>query len=291
MHLIKKHLLVFVLFLLLATCTAGCTTYRVIQLVNSPKYQDFVDANPLAFVKISLFGVYVIENSDNEIEVYKVVKGFAASKADIRVGDRIVSVNKIDIKSRVQLFEIIFERLSPGDAIEVKLKRNENLLTKNVSPQTRYFFKDLYALTYEITKNSGPVNLAIIVNSLEDSRLSKADINRVKSTLISQWGNVYLTFLRPEKNFSLIERDKIDTVLIDLGTQQSGLVDTASQQKVGYMLGASHLLVIDGYAEYLLNSKTRYIESHKLIEVKTGKILANVPYRMNNEILEFFRTR
>ncbi|MEW6739158.1 MAG: tetratricopeptide repeat protein [Nitrospirota bacterium] len=92
--------------------------------------------------------------------------------------------------------------------------------------------------------------------------------------------NYYLSFFAPEKNFVLVERERIDKVLNELKLQYSGLVDIGLQQKLGKMIGASHLLIIDYSRVVKPNSEMLDIEIHKLIEVSSGKILASVPFNI-----------
>lgn len=246
--------------------------------------ETLIQANPQSFVKRSIFGIYVTENNNKEIEIYRVIEKSTASKADIRIGDCIISVDNVEIKNRSQLFELIYERKNPGETIEVVLKRKKAPIKKTITPTTDYILKDTYALLYEITKNRESINLAITVNEINNVYLQGAALEQWKATmkplLNSIWENYYLSFLLPEKNFSLIDRDKISNVINELKMQQSGLVDVASQQKLGNMLGASHLLVIDYSRSYVSNIEALDIETHKLIEVKSGKILASVPLQI-----------
>lgn len=81
--------------------------------------ETLIQTNPQSFVKRSILGVYAIENDNKEIEIYMVSKQSAVYEADIRIGDIIISVDDTEIKSRSQLFELIYERKNPGDIIKV----------------------------------------------------------------------------------------------------------------------------------------------------------------------------
>lgn len=81
----------------------------------------------------------------------------------------------------------------------------------------------------------------------------------------------------------MIERERVSIVLNELQIQHSGLIDSTSQQKLGYMLGASHLLVIDYSRSYVSNTEALDVETHKLIEIKTGRILASVPLQIKQK--------
>lgn len=256
---------------------------------KSPKgankeWQTLVETNQESFVNRSIFGIYVIENDNKEIEIYRVSKQSVTAKSDLRIGDIITRVDDIDITNRSQLFELIYERKNAGDTVDVFIKRRGGLLKKSITPPTDYLMKDLYALLYEITKNEEPIRLAIIVNSLTNMYLEGTTLEKWKEMMKPILGgsleNYYLSFLRPEKNFLLVDREKASIVLSELKLQQSGLIDVTTQQKLGKMLGASHLLLIDFSRSYLSDTEALDMEIHKLIEVKTGKILASVPFKM-----------
>lgn len=251
---------------------------------SSEALETLIQTNPQSFVKRSIFGVYVIENANKEIEIYMVSKQSSAFEADLHIGDIIIGVDDIEIKNRSQLFELIYERKNPGDAVDLLIKRKGRLIKKSITPETSYISKDMYALLYEITKNIDPVNLAIVSGSLNNIYLQGEALEQwqatMKSYLITTMENYYLTFLKPERNFSLIDRTKVSNILNELEMQYSGLVDVNSQQELGRMLGASHLLVIDYSRSYVSNTEALDVELHKLIEIKTGKVLASVPFKI-----------
>lgn len=264
------------LIILISVSISGCITNSSV----SRHMEELIKSNEQSFVKRSIFGVYIIENDNKEIEVYRVNNKSVADKNDIRIGDIIISVDNIEIKNRSQLFNLIYERKNPGDTIDIILKRREGFIRKTITPPTNYIIRDLYALLYEITKNEEPVNLAIVINSIGNVYLQDGALEQwivaTKSLVISQCENYYLSFLRPERNFMLVEREKISKVLKEFEMQYSGFVDESSQHEIGYMLGASHLLLIDYHRTYISNNKALDVETHNLIEVKTGKKLASV---------------
>lgn len=282
------NILTAILFFLVVVSLSGCATTDVKNNSGNSNYLDeLIKENQQSFVRKSLFGVYVTENSNKELEIYRVIKQSASSDAGLHIGDCIISVDNIEIKNRSQLFELIYERKNPGETIEVVLKRKEGLVKKTITPTTDYILKDAYALLHEITKNKETINLAITINEINNIYLESTALVQWKATmkpfLNSLWENYYLSFLKPERNFSLIDREKVSNVLNELKMQHSGLVDIASQQKLGYLLGASHLLIIDYSRSYVSSTEALDIETHKLIEVKTGKILASVPLQIKQK--------
>ena len=264
---------------------SGCATVFN-QTGNQPsqQFQKLIKENPESFVERSILGVYVIENHNKEIEIYNIAKQSIAAKADVRIGDVIVSVDNMEIKNRSELFSYIYERKNPGGTIEIVLKRNNNLLTRSITPKTHHVFKDAYALLYEIVENDNePISLAIVVDSVNNVYLQGAVLEQwetgMKALLINSWENYYLSFFAPERYFNLIDRGKVDNVLNEQKLQYSGSINTETQQELGEMLGASHLLIIDYSRFYVSNVEALDIETHKLIEIKSGKVLASISLR------------
>lgn len=271
---------------------SGCATVFN-QTGNQPsqQFQILIKENPESFVERSIFGVYVIENYNKEIEIYKISKQSIATNADVRVGDVIVSVDNMEIKNRSELFSYIYERKNPGGTIEIVLKRNEILLTRSITPKTQHIFKDTYALLYEIVKNDNePINLAIVADSFNNVYLQGIVLEQwktvTKTLFINSWENYYLSFFTPERYFSLIDREKVNNVLNEQKMQYSGSINPETQQKLGEMLGASHLLIIDFSRVYVSNVEALDIETHKLIEIKSGKVLASISFRSKVQALQ-----
>ncbi|MEW6740813.1 MAG: PDZ domain-containing protein [Nitrospirota bacterium] len=146
--------------------TSGCAMIESIKSDNIQK--EIIEGNPQAFVKIPIWGVYVIENDDKEIEIYKVVKGSPANNADVRYGDIIVSVDGLPVKERYALFKLVYERKAPDEAIEVVLKRKDVRFRKSITPNSGYMMKDAYVFMREIVRTKEPLYLAIVVGSLNN---------------------------------------------------------------------------------------------------------------------------
>jgi len=242
--------------------------------------QELVNDNPQAFVETVYAGVWIINNDKNEFEVASISKNSPAGKVDIQAGDILVSVDGIRFRDRLSLFNHVYERKSPGDLVDAVLRRDGEILNKQVKLTSMSWRIDVYILMKEILKEK-PVNLAVIIGDINNVYLNDKDIleqwkTGIKAILYSDLENTYLRFFRHEHNFNIVDRAKTERLLNEEELQLSGITNTDSQIKVGNMLGATHLLIIDYSRFYESLTKAQDVETCKLIEVRSGKTLANV---------------
>jgi hypothetical protein len=98
----------------------------------------------------------------------------------------------------------------------------------------------------------------------------------MKSTLMNNWENTYLQNLRYEKDFSLVDRNKTEQILKEFVSQKTGLVQEESPVKLGLMLGVTHLFIID-FSRFTLSPREAIdVETHRLIEIESGKTIASL---------------
>lgn len=266
-----QFLAFFVFLLLIVSCA-----------LQSKKagWQKFVNDNPQAFVETVYAGVWVINNDKNEFEVASISKNSPAEKVDIQAGDILVSVDSIRFMDRLSLFNYIYEIKSPGDLVGAVLRRNGKILNKQVKLTSMQWRNDIYILMQEILKEK-PISLAVIIGDISNVYLKDKDIleqwkTGMKAVLYSDSENIYLRFFKHEHNFNIVDRAKTERLLHEEELQLSGITNTDSQIKVGNMLGATHLLVIDYSRFYESLTKAQDVETYKLIEVRSGKTLVNV---------------
>ena len=141
------------------------------------------------------------------------------------------------------------------------------------------------ALLLDLQKRNGPVHLAIVVGSANTVfTLPNAEQwkDGIKSQLRSTWERYYGTTMRDDDRFNLIARDKIDKVLNEQKFQNYGV--TPAPVEIGQLIGATHLLVID-FARYSTSdtNKVRDVESHSLIDVKSGRVLASQAFSQGSK--------
>jgi len=249
--------------------------------------QKFIKENPQSFVEKAYIGFWVIKNYKNELEITYVDGSSPAGAIDIRTGDIIESVDNVAIKDRKTFFSI-FDRKNPGDFIDVVLKRDGKLINKNFKLTSHHFPYDMHILRQKVIEED-PINLAIIIGDisnvyLQDKTTLEEWKRGMKSFINSNLENYYLRILKYEGNFSIVDRQKTEIVLSEFAFQQSGLIQKESQAKLGKMLGATHLLIIDYSRFYLSPIKAHDVQTHKLIEIESGKTLANTVFKTTAEL-------
>jgi len=180
------------------------------------------------------------------------------------------------------LFETIYERKQPGDSALVTLKRNGQLLNTSIQFSSTHILKVQYILTKEVTKEK-PLNLAIIVSDISNVYIQGERLEQWKrgmtSLIIGELETYYLEFFKYETNASIIDRQNIESALKELAFQQTGLISRESQIKAGNMLGATHLLIISCSRFSHSTSKAQDVRVYRLIDINSGKIMANMTLR------------
>ncbi len=243
------------------------------------QYKTLIAENPDAYVETIYAGVYVVSNTNEEMEVTFVWKNSPAEKAGIRAGDIIISVDNVKVKDRFTLFETIYEKKEPGDSALLILKRDGKLLNTSIQLSSIHFPKDQYILIKEATKEK-PLNLAIMVSDISNVYLQGERLEQwrrgMTPFIIGALENSYLEFLKHEKKASIIDRQNIDSALKELAFQQTGLISEESQIKIGNMLGATHLLIVSYSRFSHSTAKANDVEVRRLIDINSGKTIANV---------------
>ena len=250
--------------------------------INEKKasFPHIIEENPRSFIEKPYIGVYVIKNTRDEFEIASLEEKSPAGRAGMQTGDIIESVDNLRFKDRMSLFVYFYERKKPGEFINAVLRRGRETISVDVKLEAKYFLYDQYVLSREMTTEK-PVNLAVIMGDITNVYLQdKALLDRwrgeMKSTLMNNWENTYLQNLRYEKDFSLVDRNKTEQILKEFVSQETGLVQEESRGKLGLMLGATHLFIIDFSRSPLSLKEADDVETHRLIEIESGKTIASL---------------
>lgn len=244
-------------------------------------YRKEAEKNPGSYIKMPYSGINVIVNKSKECEVEGVTKGLTADLAGIQPGDIITKIDGKVIKNRYQAFKI-YEGKSSGDSIEVEIKRNGKLLRKHAKLETLDMPYDFYIMM-ELLSKEMPVRLAVVPGEMNFSHaIYPEEMNQYKEAIITKVINeiegVFIKRYRKENNVVVVDRQMTKAILNELKFQESGLVSSESRKKIGAMLGASHLLIVN-YTWIVDKSGRGYaLLTRKLIEVELGKVLATVNF-------------
>lgn len=256
--------------------------------LRSPEeMRGILEEQPQCMVKRPCIGIVVINNSSNECEITRVVRDFPADQAGIKIGDVITKFENVEIKSRYDYRRLLMQK-SPGDNIQLTIRRNGQLFDKEFQTKTVAFYLDVMAIS-DILSREIPVTLAIVmgdINTVFAGSMAPGSLEpwkqSIKSQMISRSENQFMQAFGYDKNFSIIDRGRTESILKEFEFQQSGMV-SEFRAKLGKMLGATHLLIIDFSRTGPSKPSIRYADAvtRRLIEIESGKIIASV--RCTNE--------
>ena len=132
--------------------------------ISKERQKKEAEKYPTSYVKMPYAGINIILNDFKEIEVIGVAKGLPADVAGIQVDDIVIKMDGKVIKNRYQAFKI-YERKSPGDSMEVEIKRNGKAVRKKIQLETIDMPYDLYVMGELISKEI-PVRLAVVAGDV-----------------------------------------------------------------------------------------------------------------------------
>lgn len=137
--------------------------------------------------------------------------------------------------------------------------------------------KDIEILKQSIAKGNA-VRLAVVPGEISNSILTDPVSleqwrNGVKSQLLSEEENRFLHHFSGNINFSLVDRDRVESLLHELKFEASGVVSEEARSQLGKLLGVTHLQIIN-LSRFNLND----VISYRLIEVETGSVLSSYSF-------------
>jgi hypothetical protein len=123
-------------------------------------------------------------------------------------------------------------------------------------------------------------DVALCINITEPSNacsLSQDAIQNWQKAMTDEVGNFYesvvFSYYNKYKNFTLVDRNNLVSVLREHQLSQSGLTDKETRIEVGKLVGINYLVNI-GYNRYCSLPRINDVTTIKIIEIETGKIMA-----------------
>jgi membrane-associated protease RseP (regulator of RpoE activity) len=264
-------------YLIIIFFVSGCAAvpYSTVEQAQGPSFQEKCKS------KRSVIGIFIKENKSKNLEISSVVKNSPAEKAQLRPGDVITKMNGTPIKSRYDFLRLLDE-IPAGKGVNLTVRRHSNVIEKTVLVQEGYIYHDAKAIQ-AILASGRAVRLAIIIVDV-NSKLTTPDEkkqyenwkNRTKSDIYLTLATGFLNTYQGENHLLIIDRVKTEQIMRETGFQQTGLVSDNDKIKLGNILGATHLLLVDFSLQHPSYpfSKFMYVENRNLIEVKSGKSVA-----------------
>lgn len=276
-HYYKK----FISLVILALVSQSCATMSEGEKTRL-ELAKFAKENQNCCIEKVYVGVEAIVNRKNEIEIASVVNDSPADKAGIHQGDVIVKIDGEEIKSKYQAF-IIYDSKYPGDMTTLTIKRKGEIITTQFQLISHQYLNVHYTLL-ELVYKDMPVRLAVIPGKFNFKYSAFKDFfERMEPHIVGGLESSFIGQFRNQNNFSIIDRQKTDSVLNELKFQESGLVDNRFRSQLGTMLGATHLMVKDVSMYIFADGKPQFSYTMRLIEIESGKNLATSTYSIKSK--------
>lgn len=240
-------------------------------------------------VKVPVLG---IRTTPLTLEVVDFVKPHGmdkspAEKAGIRKGDIVKAANQMPLETSSNLRKTVRSN-KPGDIVSITVEREEKKLNYDVQLGFRYirrtsydFFQILSKMDVILSKGN-PIRLAILTGEISDLTIteqSKLEQWRkmVASSIVARHEQLLLRRYEGVTSFSVLDRQAIEQLVEEQKLSMAGIVSRETRNKLGEMLGSTHILMID-YSRHSSKKKKRLkdIKVARLIEVDSGNVLASV---------------
>jgi len=235
--------------------------------------ENLAKENVNCCVKKVYLGCTIFLNRNNEVEFSSVDIDSPAGRAGILPGDVVLKIDNENVKDKYHAFSL-YDSKYPGNTISVAIKRQGKIITKQFELLPLYFLNIQYALL-ELVYKDIPVRLAVIFGNIDYGHSSlKEYFEKKESYYVGEIESTFLSIFRNQNNFTIIDRQKTDAIINELKFQESGLVDNKSREKLGSMLGATHLLIMDISLSRSIDNKAEYLYVMRLMEIASGKTLS-----------------
>lgn len=212
---------------------------------------------------------------DGQVEIVDLVRGGPAYVAGIRRGDIIIALDDYLFTKTYEIRKYIFLVKKPGESVLVTIKRNNKNVDFNVKLGGTYILEEHYFILKCLAKKE-KVRLVVIPGeianvTLQDPLRLEQWREGIKIQLLGEWENSFLKWFGVDENFSLVDRQRVEAILKEQKFSSSEMVSEESRNKLGRILGVTHLLIINFSRFDNADIKTR-----RLIEIDTGRVISSV---------------
>jgi hypothetical protein len=272
MYFIKGLLVLLMLFFI-----ANCATFPQ---ANEEEKKKMIEQPSCTFKGATIW----IGTKYNEYNEWEIISVGSAHQEQLKVGDVILKVDDIPLKSHKILLNIM-DTKTPGESVNLTIRRNGKIVEQKVQSQEEFIYHDAKIIGETLRKGK-PVRLAILIGDIlyggfaQPLRDYEGWKRSIKSQVLSRTEGGLLRALQRYDNFLVIDREKVENSIKEMEFQQTGLVSD-NRIKIGNMFGATHLLLIDitrAPASYPY-SDFMDVETRRLIEIESGKTIASVTCR------------
>jgi len=221
------------------------------------------------------------EYRGNKLYVQKVDEKTAAEKMGLKAGDQVRAFNGKNIitrQDRIDFFNFI--KYAPHQPISLTVGRQGSAVQLNGNVgyiQSKINFEAWDAITL-LGLAGDKISMAFIVDEIKCPVCIDFDVEEwkagIKTSLLSDYEQVYLSGFSHFRGFKIVDRGKIDQLISELKFQQTGTVSPDQVKKIGKMAGATHIAFISLFRtrsnQVLLDST-----SLRIVNVEEGTVLAS----------------
>jgi len=262
----------------------------LVHILLIPSAGIFAQKKPLSRkVKVPELG---IRTTPLTLEVVDFVKPHGmdkspAEKAGIRKRDIVKAVNQMPLETFSDLRKTVWSN-KPGDIVSITVEREEKKLNFDVQLGFRYIRRTSYDFSQILSKmdallsKGNPIRLAILTGEIADLTITEQSKleqwRKTKaSSIVARHEQSLLRRYEGVTSFSVLDRQAIEQLVEEQKLSITGIVSRETRNKLGEMLGSTHILLID-YSRHSSKKKKRPkdIKVARLIEVDSGTVLASV---------------
>lgn len=231
------------------------------------------------FIRRPNLGTWINILPGGQVEITKVEKKSAAEKGGIRKGDIIKSWEgrPLNVKKLIDFFNLLYEK-EPNDRVLLTIQRGSKEINRKVSLGFFDYLKEI-DMILRILAGGERVNLVILTGEISNVRIEDPAIleewkKTVRTQLLTEHENIYLSWFNVWENFALVDRQRVTKILEELEIGLSGLISAETQNKLGELLGATHIVFVS-YSRTPAGGRNKDMKPIRLIEIKTGKVLVS----------------
>ncbi|MEW6355262.1 MAG: PDZ domain-containing protein [Planctomycetota bacterium] len=234
---------------------------------------------PSGYVRRPVLGCTLTRLADGRVSVDKVREDTGAAKAGLRSGDVIVEIDGRRIENRCDVLDALWKK-QHGERVHVTIQRDGSNMGLDAELGCADRREDTVPILRALWQEK-KVRLAILVGEITNVGLTdrmqlEQWTKAIRGNLLTENESSYLEGFQPEPGFSLVDRRGVEDVLKELDFAQTGAVSNELRAKLGGILGATHLLVIEYSRFTKLQGANEDMERRRLIEIETGRVLCSV---------------
>lgn len=208
------------------------------------------------------------------VEIESVIHKEAAYWAGLKPGDIILAIDGKGVTDPIDLIRIL-ESKTPSDTLSVQIQRlGENRIFQ-LKPKYYEIRQDVDVIR-RILWEGKPCVITILPGEFSNTTISNPqELAEWKKgfqiSLLSKTENSYLNDFNGFQGFSLVDRVRVRDVLGELDFGQTGYISEDARNKLGQILGSTHILFVNAST-----FSDKIMKTFRIIEIETGEVIASV---------------